>query len=173
MRKVVLVGLAIGIIAVVVIVLMSKSGDSKSGDTTAANPGDNGAAHGRRTPSLPASAGSGSQSPVFAERKAAALVELRRAVEQRMIQCPAPPEAMPQDVLVTFHFTFDPRISEPELRRYVVQGTEVGRSTAPISAETKQCIEKLRGTTLNVLVKQQEVPAEAEQIDETFALPLR
>ena len=178
MRKVVLVvGGLVVVVALAYIVLGRRGRDA---GTTNAGSAPRGSAA-TRAPEQP-SLGSGldPKDPVvqkFQQRKADGLAHLQAELEARVRGCEqaagssAPSTATPRSVALTLDR--DDSLSTPELQRYVVAAVDVVQANEPVSAESRRCLDRLVGATLNVLLSGREMPADARQLHELVSLPLR
>lgn len=108
----------------------------------------------------------------FNARKADGLVRLSTELGERIRSCVPPSSALPEMRTVSVSLAWDDRLSTPELQRFVVVGTTLADVNAPVGAESRQCLGKLEGATLNVLLPMRELPPSARQFDEPISLPL-
>ena len=179
MRKVVL---AIGVLVVIGILAYLVLHHSDTSSTTSAT-GSAAAGGGARRASEGPSLGSAldPEDPViqkFQARKADGLAHLQGDLEARLRGCeqaggaeaPASPPK-PRTIAVTLDW--DDKLSTPELQRFVVSGLEIVGANDPISTDSRRCLDRAQGTTLNVLLPGRELPAQAHHLQELISLPLR
>jgi len=180
MRKVVAAVIAVGLVAIIAYIALHRRSDA--GDNAAARVGSAGAA--TRAPDQP-SLGSAldPKDPVaakFLQRKAEGLEHLQADLEARLRTCEQPAGSgsgastgtppRPRTVAVTLDW--DEHLSTPELQRYVVDKVEVVQANDPVSPASLRCLDRLQGSTLNVLIHVRDLPPGQQHLQELLSLPL-
>jgi len=179
MRKVLL---AIGVLVVVGIVAFMLLRHSDTNATTSATGSAAAGGGALRAPEGP-SLGSAldPKDPVvqkFQARKADGLAHLQGDLEARLHGCEqaggsAAPTSPPKPRTIAVTLDWDDKLSTPELQRFVVSGLEIVGANDPIATESRQCLDRAQGATLNVLLPERELPSQAHHLQELISLPLR
>jgi hypothetical protein len=174
MRKVVVGVIAVALVAIVAYIVLHHR--AQETDATAGSASRGGAAS--RAPEAP-SLGSGAAPATpqvqakFQQRKSEAIAKLQGDALRRVAACGSSGSATPVPTTINVQLEWNAALSTPELQRYEVKSVAIRDATSPISDATKTCLDGLVGSTVNVLLPAAELPANAKQLDEPFALPLR
>lgn len=175
MRKVVLaIAAAVVLFAIIYIVISLRDEDERSESARS------GTARSSSTTNAPtlggAATGSAAQQhATFQARKNVALQRVHGEVERVVRACEPRGEGMapPSPRTITLDLEWDPTLSTPELQRYVVRGVVPTDANAPIATETRRCLDRAIGTTMNLLLPIGELPENAKRLREPISLPLR
>jgi hypothetical protein len=181
MRKVAAAVIAVVLVAIVAYIALHRR--NQDGDNAAARAGSAGGAA-TRSPDQP-SLGSAldPKDPVaakFLQRKAEALEHLQADLEARLRTCEQPAgsgsgastAAPPRPRTVAVTLDWDEHLSTPELQRYVVDKAEVVQANDPVSPSSLRCLDRLQGSTLNVLLHVRDLPPGQQHLQELVSLPL-
>ena len=115
----------------------------------------------------------------FLQRKTEALEHLQADLESRLRGCMQPAGsgsassgAPPKRRTVAVTLEWEEHLSTPELQRYVVDKADVVQASDPVSPSSLRCLDRLQGSTLNVMLHVRDLPPGQRHLQELVSLPV-
>ena len=108
----------------------------------------------------------------FMEARTAAVQRWEFELETRLRQCLPAPSSQPRPLPVGFLLVHDARLSTPAVQRFVVMGVNPMDPAGQIPAEVRGCLGRAVGTTANLELPADAMPAGTTELHQVVTFPL-